>query len=174
MKRFTFFILTLSISLTLFAKTNKALNDSVEIKNIGHEILNGTNISQIDEDYIYKLISNIIIKDSVDRAFYFKVFEIIYQQLPEYVAQGEHEFMPTWINTYIKLYCLNYPNDFFNLTDTRISKFALEIGELLKSQEEDPKGYAKEYLAKIKEKCNSEYLEKFELFSKNLIMTIDK
>lgn len=142
------------------------VNDSIaEIRRIGTEILNGLEIKKIDEKYIYYLIRSVMEKDSIDRIFYFKVFNKIRNQA---VGNVVYE-----IRFYSKDFCQTYPNDLFCLNDSILKSYAYEIGEVISSEEAEPQKYVADYINWIKEKTNSQYTQKSELFFKYLLEEMD-
>jgi len=136
------------------------IDSTVFLKNVGKEILEGKEISRINEKYLYQLIDSIQSKDSTERAFYFKIFREIRKQAKEYLAE-EVDFQA-------KHFCLRYPNDFFSLPGSELKSYAYDIGELLRTEEEFPEQAAKDYIAEIKKKCDSNHLKKVEKFSKDI------
>ena len=135
-------------------------DSNTHLKKVGAEILGGTKISKIDEKYIYQLIDSILVIDSTDRSFYFKVFNKIRIQAREYLRE--------YVDLEGREYCRKYPNEFFCMPDSVLKSYANDIGEEIRTEEEDPPQFAKDYIIEIKEKCNPKYLQKIETFSKNL------
>lgn len=135
------------------------------LKNIGSEILDGEKISKIDEKYIYRSIDSIFVTGSTDIAFYFKVFNKIREQAREYLRE--------YVDLQTREYCRKYPNEFFCMTDSVLESYAYDIGEEIRTEEEDPSQFAKDYILEIKEKCNPKYFQKVETFSKNLFDKIE-
>ncbi|GET34740.1 hypothetical protein PbJCM13498_36030 [Prolixibacter bellariivorans] len=186
MKILTLYILSLILSNVLCAESNseqifddtklvistpqnQISKDSIDLKKLGEDILNGkAHLNQIDEKSLDLLVQKIIINDSIERAFYIIVFKKIRKKLPELIANSDYEFLPSDIGDYTKLYCLNYPNEFFKMDNSDITSFAYDIGELIRTEEEDPKGYAKEYILEIKEKSDPKYSSKIEIFSNQI------
>jgi hypothetical protein len=149
------------------SKRDGILNDSIaEIKRIGSEILKGLDIKTINEKYVYYLIHNIMVTDSSDRAFYFKVFNKIRVHAGGYVAYE--------IGFYSKDYCKTYPNEFFFLSDSLLKSYAIEIGDVISSEEAEPNNYAKDYVGWIKEKTDKKYSAKAEQFCKDLLEEMER
>lgn len=122
--------------------------------------MDGLKISKIDEKYIYQLIDSIFVKESTDRAFYFKVFNKIRAQAREYLRE--------YVDLEASEYCRKYPSEFFCMPDSVLKSYAYDIGEEIRAEEEDPPQFAKDYILEIKEKCNPKYLQKVETFSKDI------
>jgi hypothetical protein len=141
------------------------LDTIMELKKIGYDILSGVEISKINEKYIYDLIHCVMVKDSIDREFYFKVFNKIRNQAGGYISED--------IGFYSKDFCRTYPNDFFSLEDSQLKSYAYDIGELIRTEEEDPASSAKDYILGIKKICNPKYLSKIDTFSKDIVDVIE-
>ena len=138
------------------------LTDTItELKKIGNEILLGKKISSFEDADIYKLIDCAICEDSTDRVFYFKVLNEIRHQ-----SKGEMAEISSWK---IKDFCYKFPNDFFNLTNPELNSYALEIYEIIRTEEESPLEYAKEYINEIRSKIKPELSDKVESFSKAML-----
>lgn len=148
------------------ARDSQSIIETIEtdstayLKKVGTEILNGLEISKIKEKYIFQLIDSVLVKDSTDRSFYFKVFNKIREVAKDNIAEE--------IGFYAKDYCRNFPDEFFCMTSSELKFFASEIGEIIRTEEEDPPQFAKDYILAIKEKCNPKYLQKVETFSKQM------
>jgi len=130
------------------------------LNNIGKKILNGVKISKFEEKDIIKLVHSVMNPDSIDRVFYFKVLNEISKQ-----SEGEIAEISSWE---IKDFCNVYPNDFFRLTNSELKTYALEIGEIIRTEEESPLDYAKNYMSEIRQKIKPELSDKVETFSKNM------
>jgi hypothetical protein len=137
----------------------------VNIKQIGLEILNGFSISQINEKYIYQLMDSIMVLDSIERSFYFEVFNKIYEQATGYIYYE--------IGFSIKEYLRQFPDDFFSLPDSRLKEYAFEIGELFRTEEEFPLEAAKKYASELEERCSAKYLKKLEKFNKEMLEAVE-
>lgn len=135
-------------------------DSTAHLKKVGIEILDGSKISTIDEKYIYQLIDSIFVIDSTDRVFYFKVFNKTRVQAREYLRE--------YVDLEAREYCRKYPNEFFCMSDSVLKSYAYDIGEEIRTEEEDPLQFAKDYILEIKEKCNPKYLQKVETFSKQM------
>jgi hypothetical protein len=162
MQRFIIFIGFIFI-ISCFSNTctGQTKTDSTAyLKKIGTEILVSLKISTLDEKYIYQLIDSIFVKDSTDRSFYFKVFNKIRKQATGYIRE--------YIDLEAKEYCKYYPNEFFCMPDSCLKSYAYDIGEEIRTEEEDPPNYTKEYINEIKNKCDPKYLKKVENFSKDI------
>ena len=142
----------------LIAKTNET---TINLKEIGNEILNGRKIATIDTSLIYKFIDSVLTKDSKDREFYFKVFNVINHQ-----AKGEIAVEIDWK---IKVFCSKYPNEFFNISYSEIKDYSQRIGELFRTEEEYPIESAQNYVNDIKRRTNPVYSDKAKVFSIELI-----
>jgi len=140
-------------------------DSTVYLKKIGIEILDGSKIATLDEKYIYQLIGCIFIKDSTVRSFYFKVFNEIRKQ-----ALGD---IKEYVDLEAREYCRNYPNEFFCLPDSVLKSYAHDIGEEIRTEEEDPTNYAKDYINEIKKNCDHKYLKKIGNFSKDISDEMD-
>ena len=130
------------------------------LNNIGKKILNGVKISKFEEKDIIKLVHSVMNPDSIDRVFYFKVLNEISKQ-----SEGEIAEISSWE---IKDFCNVHPNDFFRLTNSELKTYALEIGEIIRTEEESPLDYAKNYMNEIRQKIKPELSDKVETFSKNM------
>jgi len=146
--------------------TQNKFDSVAAIKNIGNEILNGANISKYNEKDIYRLIHNVLAKDSVERNWYFKVFIIIRKQATKYLAED--------IDFYSKDFCLMYPNDFFALSNDELKSLATDIGEIIRTEEESPSQYLEEYISKIKAHSSLKYLNKINNFNDDLRIALKK
>lgn len=153
---------TVSIEIT---KSEVAVDTLIKIKKIGTQILDGKMISYFDEKDIYTLIHLVTTPDSNDRKFYFKVFNSIKGQAREYMAQE--------VDDYSMSFCALYPNDFFLLADSSLKMYAYDIGELIRTEEEAPYEFAKEYCQKIREKCIPKYYDKVDKFYKDIVEEMD-
>ena len=142
----------------LSAKTNETI---INLKEIGNEILNGRKIVTIDTSLIYQLIDSVLAKNSKDREFYFKVFNVINHQ-----AKGE---IAVEMDRKIKVFCSKYPNELFKISDSEIKDYAQRIGELFRTEEEYPIESAQNYINDIKRRTNPAYSDKATVFSIELI-----
>jgi hypothetical protein len=134
------------------------------LKRIRNEILNGRNVETVDSSIIIQFIDSVLSKIPTDRKFYFNVFNKIYPQVKGEIA----EFME-WT---IQSFCINYPNEFFNLSEDEIKEHAQGIGESFRTEEEFPLKTAKEYIVCIQRKTEKKYRRKVDLFSQEVIQKI--
>ena len=132
----------------------------VDIKKIGLGILKGGKISSVKDKHIYQLIDSLRSKDSIDRSFYFNVFNEIRKEAGGYIAE--------YVDLGAREYCRNFPNEFFLMPNSLLKSYAYDIGEEIRTEEEDPITFAEDYIATIKEKINPTYLPKVETFSQNI------
>jgi hypothetical protein len=156
-------LIGLIIAISCYSQTCncQTKTDSIAfLRNIGTEILDGLKISKINEKDIYDLIHSVMVKDSNERAFYFKVFNKIRNQAGGYIAED--------ISFYARDYCRSYPNEFFCLTNVELKSYAYEIGELIRTEEEFPQKSAEDFIKEIKEKCYPKYWQKVDTFSKDI------
>jgi len=138
----------------------------VDIKKIGLEILNGLPVSQVNEDYIYQLIDSIMVNDSIERSFFFKVYNKIFEQATGYIYLE--------IGFSIKKFLYHFPDDFFTLPDSRVKEYADEIGELFRTEEEFPMEAAQKYADVLEEKCSPKNLEKAKKFNEEMLKAVEK
>jgi hypothetical protein len=105
-------------------------DSTIFLKNIGKEILEGRQISTIDEKYLYQIMDSIFVKDSINRSFYFAVFRRIRNEAKGYVAEN--------VDFLSKEFCRRYPNEFFKLPKHELKEYAYDIGEIFRTEEEYP------------------------------------
>jgi hypothetical protein len=146
-------------------KYKSAPDSVVDIKKIGLEILNGLPISQIDEKYIYQLMDSIMVSDSIERSFYFNVYNKIYEQATGYIYLE--------IGFSIKEFLYKFPDEFFSLSDTRIKAYSFEIGELFRTEEEFPIEAAKKYVSELEKKCRRDSMTKLQEFSSEMLEAVE-
>jgi hypothetical protein len=134
-------------------------NDTLPV--IAKEILNGRRIETINLSIIYQIIDSVFTNNSSDRIFYFSVFNEIDGQ-----AKGELSAEMDWK---IKDFCYKYPNNFFSISEIKISDYAQRIGELLRTEEEFPQKAATDYIEHIQKLANDEYENRIKTFSLDLM-----
>jgi len=136
------------------------------IKSIGTEILNGKDVSTINEKYLYQLIDSILAKDSIERVWYFKIFQKIRKSVSGDITQS--------IGFAEKEYIARFSNEAFNMPTTDLLSYARDIGEVFRTEEENPTQSAKEYILKIQESLTQLNYQKFDIFSKNLFDSLNE
>jgi hypothetical protein len=136
----------------------------IDIKKIGLEILCGLPISKIKEEYIYQLMDSIMVSDSLERSFYFNVYNKIYEQATEYIYYE--------IGFSIKEFLYKFPDEFLSLPDTRLKEYAFEIGELFRTEEEFPLEAAQKYAGELEKKCSVSNIKKLEKFNKEMLEVV--
>jgi hypothetical protein len=150
---------------TNYADTTKTKIDTIsDFKQIGVDILNGKQISEIDEKVLNQFIDSIMVDDSSDRKFYFKVFEKIREG-----GKGEIQEFISWK---VISFSEKYPDDFFVLPENDLNQYAKVIGELFATEEENPLKKAQEYFENIKSKSKSNISDKFVMFEVEINKTI--
>jgi hypothetical protein len=136
------------------------------LQSIGNEILKGKDVSTINEKYLYQLIDSILVKDSSDREWYLKVFQKIRISISGDITQS--------IGFSEKEYVERFPNEAFSMPISDLMSYARDIGEIIRTEEENPSEYAKEYISKIKALLTQRNCQKFEIFSKYLFTAIEE
>ena len=141
-----------------------AIGTNNELKKTGIEILNGKKIATYDTSLIYRLLDGVFVKDSAERAFYFKVFNEIDRQ-----AKGEIAVVMDWK---IKEFCTKYPNEFLALSVAEITGYSQRIGELFRTEEEFPVESAEKYISDIRKRTNPAYSDKVSVFSMEIMKKV--
>lgn len=139
----------------------KTIADSTKsIKEVGIEILGGAPIFGNNEKYLFQLMDSLIVKNSNERAFYFKVFKKIVEKSDGYVSEA--------IGLYALKYLENYPNEFFSLSDEEIKSFMGYIAYEVRLSENNADSSLRTLLSQLKEKSNKETTKKIDLFEQEL------
>jgi hypothetical protein len=152
---------TISQKTEIEINTSNVKVDSItELKRMGQRIVEGEKLTEFNEKYLYQLVHNIITKDSAERVFYFKVFNVIRSQAGGYLAED--------IDFYTKRFCNDYPNDFFCLSDSLLRSYADDLGELIRTEEESPTEFADKFYQSIRTKSNPIFYEKIDRFYEDI------
>jgi len=136
------------------------------LKNIGKEILSGKDVSKINEKYLYQLIDSILVSDSAERKWYLKVFRILRISVTGDITQE--------VGFSEKEYVEQFSNEAFNMPTTDLISYARDIGEIFRTEEENPIQSVKEYILKIKESLTQLNCQKIDIFSKSLFDSINE